>query len=305
MEKSRRLEWVSDASLLLVAIIWGAAFPFQKICMGAGMSTEQCMSVKFVIAAIVVSLVFVREFRHFTKADLKAGAIAGGILFIVNYLTTIGLEMSSSTNTAIIATTYVLLLPFLWFFMGKARFDWRIFGCAVLCIAGLFVINYVKGQGIGLGWGDLIVFIGAIFCAMHIAYIGVAVKETNPKALLVLQMIMCAVCSSISLVATGKATLEGIDVAACIGPMLFVGVLAVGVGFAAQVLAQQYTSPTKAGLLMATEGTFGAIISVILGLTLFSGQVVVGVLLCFVAVMAAEMFSMDMLPRRKKKQGAE
>ena len=44
--------------------------------------------------------IFYRGKEIVTKADIKAGVIAGGILFIVNYLTTIGLEMSSSTNTA-------------------------------------------------------------------------------------------------------------------------------------------------------------------------------------------------------------
>lgn len=292
MEKSRRLEWISDGSLLVVAIIWGACFPFQKLCMEAGMSTEQCMSVKFVIAAVVVSLIFVRQFRHFTKADVKGGVIAGGILFVVNYLTTIGLEMTSSTNSAIIATSYVLLLPFFWVLVGKAKLDWRIFGCAVLCVVGLCIINYVRGQGVMLGWGDLIVFCGAILCGVHIVYIGVVVKQTNPKALLVVQMIMCAVCSSISLVATGKATTAGIDIAACILPMLFVGVLGVGVGFGVQVLAQQYTSPIKAGLLMATEGTFGAIISVLLGLMPFGINMAVGTLCCLAAVLLAEYLSM-------------
>ena len=150
---------------------------------------------------------------------------------MVNYLTTIGLAMTSPANCAIIATTYVLMIPFIWFFMGKAKLDLRIFGCAVLCILGLIVMNYSKVLGLTLGFGDLIVFLGAVFCALQIVYVGHRVESGNAIALLVLQMIVCAILSSVVMVLRGEANIEGVDVAACILPMLFVGVLGVGCGF--------------------------------------------------------------------------
>ena len=83
MEKKKRRERIADLSLLCVAIIWGACFPFLKACMNAGMSAEQCMSVKFVIAAVLVSLVFPPQFLPLYQRgsesgpDLRRGVVCG------------------------------------------------------------------------------------------------------------------------------------------------------------------------------------------------------------------------------------
>jgi drug/metabolite transporter (DMT)-like permease len=121
MEKrGKRLESLSDGALLAIAMIWGGCFPFVKMCLNAGLTSMQMLSSKFVIAAIITLAVFFKDLRTLKKDELKKGVLAGLILFVANYASTAGLARTSSANGAIITSVYIILIPFLWCFMGKA-----------------------------------------------------------------------------------------------------------------------------------------------------------------------------------------
>lgn len=62
--------------LLLIAVIWGMCFPMTKVALKAGMSSIQVMRAKFLLGAIVASVIFhkhVREMRGNKRQRAQLG----------------------------------------------------------------------------------------------------------------------------------------------------------------------------------------------------------------------------------------
>lgn len=72
-------------------------------------------------------------------------------------------------------------------------------------------------------------------------------------------------------------------------PLIFSGILAVGVAYALQVTAQKYTNPDIAALLMSSEAFFGAIGGVLFLQEILTPRELLGGILVMAAVIIAQL----------------
>jgi drug/metabolite transporter (DMT)-like permease len=120
---------------------------------------------------------------------------------------------------------------------------------------GLYLLSVNENLSIGLG--DLLVLASAFFWALHVLVIGRFSPRTDPIQLAFLQFMLCAFISLIVSVIIETTTFQNILDASI--PILYAGVVSVGIAYTLQVVAQQEAHPSHAAIIMSLEAVFAVI----------------------------------------------
>jgi drug/metabolite transporter (DMT)-like permease len=222
----------SDALLLTTAIIWGFAFVAQRVGMDyVGPFTFN--GIRFAIGSL--SLL---PLALFSGASLQQ----------------IGLVYTTAGKAGFITGLYVIIVPLLGLFWRQQPKIGTWIG-AVLAAIGLYFLSVTEEFTIELG--DLLVLIGAFFWAAHVLIIGWLSPRINPVKLAFSQYVACSVLSLITACLIEDITMLSIFQAAI--PILYGGLLSVGIAYTLQVIAQRDAHPAHAAILLSLEAVFAAI----------------------------------------------
>ncbi|MBN1934668.1 MAG: DMT family transporter [Anaerolineae bacterium] len=255
--------WKSNVLLLLTAIIWGFAFVAQRVGMNY---VEPFMfnGVRFALgsASLLPLLWFDRRRRGNdagaarvdAQSALWGGALAGAVLFMGSTLQQAGVVYTTAGKAGFITGLYVVIVPLMGLLWGQHSHG-RIWLGALLAVVGLYLLS-VSGQ-FTFSPGALLVLIGAFFWAGHVQVIAWLTRKIDP---LVLSFFQCMVCSALSLIAA--AFTESISVAGIVQaavPILYGGVMSVGVAYTLQVVGQKGAHPAHAAIILSLEAVFALI----------------------------------------------
>ena len=254
----------SDALLLTTAIIWGFAFVAQRVGMDyVGPFTFN--GIRFAIGSLsLLPLVAMsREQRTAThkilpspglKTILWGGSALGLALFSGASLQQIGLVYTTAGKAGFITGLYVIIVPLLGLIWRQQPRIGTWIG-AVLAAIGLYFLSVTEEFTIELG--DLLVLIGAFFWAAHVLIIGWLSPRINPIKLAFSQYVACSILSLITAGVIEDVTMLSIFQAAI--PILYGGLLSVGIAYTLQVVAQRDAHPAHAAILLSLEAVFAAI----------------------------------------------
>lgn len=254
----------SDTLLLTAAIIWGFAFVAQRVGMDyVGPFTFN--GIRFAIGSLsLLPLVLVsREQRAATnrilprpglKTILFGGAALGLTLFGGASLQQIGLVSTTAGKAGFITGLYVIIVPILGLIWRQQPTIGTWVG-AFLAAIGLYLLSITEKFTIARG--DLLVLIGAFFWAAHVLIIGWLSPRINPIKLAFSQYVACSVLSLAAASITEVVTAGSIFRAAV--PILYGGLLSVGIAYTLQVVAQRDAHPAHAAILLSLEAVFAAI----------------------------------------------
>ena len=107
-------------------------------------------------------------------------------------------------------------------------------------------------------FGDLLIIGGAFFWACHILLIQhVLEKIAAPFQLSVYQSLVTALLAGVIMVPLESPQLT--DFLPMWPQLVFAGVMAVGIGYTLQLVAQRHTSATAAAVILSLESVFAAI----------------------------------------------
>lgn len=283
MDKTKKQVLFADLGLLLVALLWGAGFLFTK--RGLDYITPLwMMSMRFVGATIIMSLVFYKNFRKISKSDLKAGLIIGIFLYIAFATQTIGLQFTSISNQAFLTATNVVFVPFLvWAVYKKAPDKFAFIGAALATVGiGLITLK----EGLQLNVGDMWTLACAVFFAGHIVSIGFFAKDKDPIALTIVQFAVAAVLSLVSALMMEPLPAKiGSEAMVAVGYMVLASTL---LAFLLQNICQKYTPSTHASLILSLESVFGTLVAVIFEGEMFNLQMAFGCITVFAAILLIE-----------------
>jgi drug/metabolite transporter (DMT)-like permease len=264
----------SDSLLLLAASIWGFAFVAQRLGM-QHVGPFGFTGVRFALGCLVLlPLVvrkglrrgdgsFPRQAGWFSLPRLGGALLAGLILFCGASFQQVGLIYTTAGNAGFVTGLYVVLVPLIGIALGQRTHAGTWIGC-VLAAVGLYLLSATEQFGIALG--DLLVLIGALFWACHVHVIGWLSVRQEPLKVAVVQNGTCAVLSLLVSAAIEQNTASRYLAAAI--PILYGGIMSVGVAFTLQVVAQMKVKPAHAAIIMSLEAVFAA-----LGGWLFLGEV--------------------------------
>ncbi len=255
-------EFRASMLLLLTAAIWGFAFVAQRIgAQYVGAFTFN--GVRFAIGSVslVPLLLFMRrkpdestEISSSFKDAVPAGILAGCVLFLAASLQQLGLAYTTAGKAAFITGLYIVLVPLFGIFL-KQHIRYITWAGVVLAIIGLYLLSVTESFTIAKG--DLIEIIGAIFWATHILLIDHYTKKVDALQLSFVQFAACSVLSLMAAIVFEKISMYALYQA--LVPILYGGLLSVGVAYTLQVVAQKHAKPSHAAIILSLEAVFAAI----------------------------------------------
>jgi drug/metabolite transporter (DMT)-like permease len=255
--------FTNDALLLLTAAIWGMAFVAQRAGMEhVGPFTYN--AVRFALGALTLApFTMIRGFSAGQSTvvagarrwnAVPAGLVAGGVLFLGASFQQAGIVFTTAGKAGFITGLYVVLVPLSGLIWGQ-RAGWSAWAGAFLSAAGLFLLSVTEAFTIGRG--DLLVLISAFLWAAHVQVVGWLSPRANPVRLSCVQFAACSLLCAAGALLTERPSLDGILSAA--GPILYGGVMSVGIAFTLQAVAQRRAPPAHAAILLSLESVFAAI----------------------------------------------
>lgn len=253
--------------LLIAAIIWGLAFVAQRIG-GEVLGAFAFNSIRFALGGLsLIPLVIYFHKKNNAdislleslKATAKAGILAGSVLFFGASLQQVGIMYTTVTNTAFITGLYIILVSILGLFVKQKVSAMTWIACTISVI-GLYFLS-VK-EGFTINSGDIIQLIGACFWATHILLIDYFIKKYEAIKISMIQFFSCSILSGITSIIFEKTTPDMINSAMI--PILYGGIMSVGIAYTLQVVGQKFTKPSHAAIILSLEVLFGAIGSAII-----------------------------------------
>jgi drug/metabolite transporter (DMT)-like permease len=259
---SGRTVYRADGLLLLAAVIWGGAFVAQRVGMDhVGPLTFN--GVRFALGVLTLLPLALRE-RGKTVSFLEppltprqtacGGVLAGLVLFAGATLQQVGLIYTTAGKAGFITGLYVVIVPPLGL-AWRQRPSGGGWAGALLAATGLYFLSVT--DELTLAPGDAWELAGAVMWAGHVLVVG----WLSPRAKVIrLACIQYLVCSLLSLVVAGATeTISGCGLVAAAVPILYGGVVSVGVAYTLQVVAQRVALPTHAAIILSLEAVFAAL----------------------------------------------
>ena len=291
----------SDLVLLLAAIIWGFAFVAQRMGMEF-IGPFTYTAVRFTLGFLVLlPILYIRQKRGFSlrspttetrrHKDLVSWCLGGEknseerkffflqlvlglILFGGISFQQYGLQYTTAGNAGFITGFYVVLVPVVGWFLGQKN-HFTIWVGVFLAIVGLYFLSVQSNFTIN--HGDFYVGVCALFWTVHVLLVGYIAPRTDPIRTAVVQFVICSVLSWLVAIGFEKILWESIIKAAW--PILYGGVMSVGIGYTLQVVAQQKAHPAYASIILSLESVFAVLGGWLLLDEQLSGRMIMGCVL--------------------------
>lgn len=283
--REKQIHFWSGIGLLGTAVIWGFAFVVVKNSLDL-IPPVYMMAFRFTIAAVMLAAIFCRRLGRMTKRIWQEGAVLGLLLFVSYLAQTIGCQYTTAGKNAFLTAVYVVLVPFLHWWLNKKKPDACCVTAAFLAIAGIGLLS-LRGD-MTMNIGDILTLICGFGFALHMIYIDRYTQQHDPVLLTILQLGFSAVYSWVlAPVLEGGFPKEAFNPDIVTG-MLYLGIFSTMIGFLLQNVCQKYTTPNTASLLLSMESVFGVLFSVLLLQERFTGKMLAGCALIFLAIVMAE-----------------
>jgi drug/metabolite transporter (DMT)-like permease len=247
--------------MLITAMIWGSGFVAQM----AGMDhigPFLYSGLRFALGSLcLLPLVLWRSRREqmpaepfLTRGLLIGGGLMGLALALGINLQQVGLLFTSVTNAGFITGLYVIVVPLLGLLIGHKTGLGTWLG-ALLAVVGMFLLSV--GDNFQVSSGDWLQLIGAFVWGGHVVLVGMFAGRHDVIRLAFLQFVTCSVVSLLLALCFETWQWEAILAA---GPaVIYGGVIAVGIGYTLQVIAQKDAIASHAAIIFSLEAVFAAI----------------------------------------------
>jgi drug/metabolite transporter (DMT)-like permease len=237
----------SDLALAGVAVVWGATFPLGKLVLRE-LGPFQYLALRFGLAAVLLAPLAWRERSRLGRDGLRAGLLAGGVLFAAYALQTVGLQTTTASNAGLITGLNVVMIPLMLVAWRRRAPNRTLAAAVLLAVAGLWLLLWQGGR---LGRGDMLVLGCAAALALQAIIVGQVARTAPPASFACVQVAVVAALAAAAAAAGERAPAAVSGSVA--GAIVFMAVAATLGAYVAQAWAQRVVSPTRTGLLFALE----------------------------------------------------
>lgn len=243
----------AELLLLIVTMFWGSSYIFMKLGLDT-LGEFNLIALRFGLAFILAAILFHKRLRSLNLRTLKYGALLGFLLLGVFTCITFGLQTTTTSNAGFLVALTVIFVPLLEVLVFRKKVaPPQIIG-AVLAIAGIGLLTL--NSSLHIQPGDILCILSAVFYAVQILVTGKAVKSCDSLNIGILQL---GFAGGYALVLSAIFETPGLP-SSLPGwiAILALGILCSACGFILQPVAQQFTSPTRTGLIFSLEPVFAA-----------------------------------------------
>lgn len=245
-------------AILLATIIWGSTFVAQSVGVEK-IGPITFLAIRGYLAVLaLLPVVYLRCRGHFVSVMKdpklwKAGLLCGTALFVATALQQVGLIYTSAAKGGFITAMYIILVPILGLFLKKKPPKTAIFSVAIAAV-GLY---FISGAGVSaINIGDVLMLLCAVAFSVQILLLDKLAADLDSVALNLVQSLICALISTVFMFTEENALT---DILSCWLPLVYAGVLSMGVAYTLQIVGQKSLEPTTASLLMSFESVFAAL----------------------------------------------
>ena len=295
--KNKKL--LGNSLLLFTAMIWGTAFVFQRVGM------ESIEPVTFNAARMALAAVFVgsvsfllwkkekksaspartaEEQRRYTRNTVIGGVCCGCFLSIASILQQMGLVYTTAGKAGFITAMYILLVPITGRLLFRKRNTWLVWLAVLFGVAGMYFLCIT--EEFRLSHGDTLICLCALFFTFHILCCDHFAPRGDPIRISAIQFATATAISAVAAAVFETPTAE--KIASALVPILYCGLVSGGIGYTLQIVAQKYTDPTIASLLMSMESVFAMIAGTVLLGEQMTARELTGCLIMFVAIVLVQ-----------------
>lgn len=294
-------ETLADLTLLFVAMAWGSNFVVIKDALDH-VPPFTYLSVRFTLAAVITALIFWKKVKLITRDDLIAGSIIGFFLFSSFAAQTIGLIYTTPGKSGFITSIYVILVPFMYYFITKELPGFWSIVAAILAVIGLALLSIQ--ESLTINFGDLLTLVCAFLFAGHIVSIGIFAPKRDPIILNIIQFAFTAVVTTLVMLIWEP---EFTPLTGRVWGAVFYGVIVCTIGaFGLQTVAQKYTSASRTALILCLESVFAVIFSYFFWGEELTFRIILGCALIFIGIILTELKpSFTKFKRTTPKQDAD
>ena len=319
--KNRKL--LGNLLLLLTAMIWGTAFVAQRVGMDS-IEPITFNAARMWLAAVAIGSAAFLTRRNRQKGQLQknaekqiaadgvAGAVTGlgdpaqerrrntligGIccgcfLTAASLFQQMGIVYTTAGKAGFITALYMLFVPILSFILFKKKNTWLVWTGVLIGVIGMYLLCIT--DDFSLTYGDMLVCICALLFSCHILCCDHFVRLGNPLFISAMQFTTVAVISSVAAFIAEEPSWQKVISAAI--PILYCGIVSGGIGYTLQMIAQKYTDPTIASLLMSLESVFAVIAGALLLGERMTARELAGCIIMFAAIVLVQI----PLPSRRR-----
>ncbi|WP_163410403.1 DMT family transporter [Flavobacterium ajazii] len=246
--------------LLLILLIigtafWGISYSVTKMAIG-NYSPNTFLFYRFLLAVIVLSMIFWKYVKNTNREDVKTGAILAVPMFLGIQLQTVGLKYTDASQCSFIAGLTVIIIPLLKLAIYRTNTSLKIWIAALTALTGLFIIAIQDKFTINLG--DLFTIAGAFGFAVYLISVE---KHSASKNLLYSIVPMFAFCA---LFTFGLALTDNTSEWFPKNHTFWLGVIYCALFSTAYMytvsnISQRYLSAERVAVIYLFEPVFGAI----------------------------------------------
>lgn len=252
---------LADLSLILAGMIWGLNFTLTKFSISL-MPPMQFAGLRFLISAIVLTLIFFRLIKTANRAELRAGCVIGIFLFLGSLTQMLGLQYTTPGKSGFITSFYIVIVPFIASFLHKKFVGWVPINGAILAFIGLCIISISTNDIFCLNKGDLLSVICAFFYALQILAVEYYASKYNVYRLTIVQIAFTGIISLGYSIIFESMTFQ---VPGFVwGALIYTILLGTCFAILIQNIAQKYISSSKAALLFGLEAPFALLFSIVI-----------------------------------------
>lgn len=273
----------ADIMIIAAAGIWGASYSILKIGL-EDMPMFFLLAWRFLIAAIMLAVIFNKKIRKIRWHEIKAGAFVGFLLFMGFATFSAGLRYTEAGRASFICGLLVVIVPIINSILEK-RLPQR----NVVIGVGLatFGLAFMSLYDLHFHAADLMILISAFFYASHIVATGRYAKDIDGSVLVTVQLFLGGILFFILtfMFEPIPSSVSGQGIFA----VLFLAVMASAFCLLLQTWAQRYAPPDHAAVLFTTEPVFGGLFAWIVLGEVMSGRALLGAALILAGMLWVEL----------------
>jgi drug/metabolite transporter (DMT)-like permease len=247
---------------IVTSILWGSAFIAQD--MGMDFIGPHTFNVgRFLVGFLTLLPFFIFfELKKIKNKNIDGKKVfsylvlLGFILGVGQALQQVSLIYTDVANTGVFTVMYVLIVPFISYFIFSKKIHWSIWPAVIFCVIGGLLLSELKN--ISVRYGDTLGILSAFCWAVHIIYISKTIKFFNfPITIAMSQCFFAFLFTIVPMIAYENPSIS--NVLKDSYEILYVGVLSSGLAFLLQTYTLQNLTPAPAAIIFSLEGVFAAI----------------------------------------------
>ena len=299
MEHGRLNRRTSEVLLALVIMARATGYLFSKLGM-TGLGIFNLLALRFLIAFVLLGVVFAPRLRRIDKRSLRDGVIMGGMYFLVMTAELSGLKRTASSTVSFLENTAIVLVPL----FAAAAYRRAPGGKAILCagvtLAGVGFLTL--GGGVRFGLGELFSIMAASLYACAILTTDRLTHKGDIDTLTA-GIVQVATIGSLSLIAsciveTPRLPQTGTEWVS----VLALAIVCSGFGFTLQPVAQAGTTAERAGMFCALNPLVASALGVVFLHEHIGAQGLIGAALILAGILLSYAKLPAQLPRKRQKQ---